>query len=123
MIRAALLAAALLASTGLTAQEITQNGMVAGAPMAHGTAVVSYTSATLAVGKATATVAVPGVLVGDLVFVSADGTAGISVGSVLNPIADVVSAGQVRITWNTPGLAAVSLGTVSLRFRWMRFPP
>ncbi|MDQ1081441.1 hypothetical protein [Pseudoroseomonas cervicalis] len=119
MIRA-VVALALLAAPA-AAQEITQSGMVAGQPMAHGTTVLPYTAATLAVGKVTATMAVPGVQVGDMVFVTPESTAGISVGTVLNPIAEVPANGQVRLTWTTPGLVAVNLGTVNLRFRWMRF--
>lgn len=118
MIRALLLA--LLLALPANAQEITQ-GMPAGAPMFYGTAVVSYTQATLAVGKFTADVSVPGIRVGDLVLVKAETAAGISVGSVLNALADVPADGTARITWNTPGLVAVTLGTVQLRFRWMRF--
>ena len=110
-----------LAPLAVAAQEITQ-GVMAGAPIAYGQAVVSYTQPTLAVGKYTANVAVPGTQVGDLVFVMPGTAAGISAGSILQPYGHVTAANTVQITWDTPGLVAISLGTISLRFRWLRFP-
>lgn len=121
MKRLLLAAGLLLTPLAAAAQEITQ-GLMMGAPMAYGQAVVSYTQPTLAVGKYTANVTVPGVAVGDLVFVMPGTAAGITAGSILQPYGHVTAANTVQITWDTPGLVAISLGTVSLRFRWLRFP-
>jgi hypothetical protein len=113
--------ALLLAPMPAAAQEITQ-GVMMGSPIAYGQAVVSYTQTTLAVGKYTANVAVPGTQVGDLVFVMPNSASGLTVGSILQPYGHVTADGTVQITWDTPGLVSVSLGTISLRFRWLRFP-
>ncbi len=114
----AALALALLASPA-SAQEITQ-GLPSNIPMRFGgPATVSVNPGAIALGAKRVTVSVPGVRVGDFVMVVPHATTPITVGAVMNGMAEVQSNGQVTITFVTPIALGVTIGSFSVRVFWI----
>jgi len=88
---------------------------------------VNVPATTLLVGTTRVTVTVPAdsrgqtIQAGDFVWVVPTGT-GISIGSSMSSMAEATGTGQIRITFTTPGLASLSLGTLPVAVRWIGGP-
>lgn len=114
--------ALLLLISPAAAQEVTVTP-TPGMPLRFGGPVqVTVNPGLISLGTKKVTVAVAGVRVGDFVdVVPSSASSPLLVGVILNGTGEVLTAGQVTLTFMTPVALGVSLGNMDVRIRWMGY--